>query len=167
MATLVDWILLYEGIPPEQLFANTRGQGTPIIINTLEDLAYYFKPGFGVTPLGGSGSGIQKYQLACSDLGSDLVAQTEVGYFSAQTDLGIYKWGASLLYPGTTQTVVDVLVGGESVLTDLIIIPAGEDLVEFTQDLTSYDIGTKFVINITEAGTGAKGLNVFASGAEL
>lgn len=54
-----SWVGIYDGVPPDVAFSSTGGKGTPIVIDTGTDTAYYAKPGSGVTPLAGSGSGSQ------------------------------------------------------------------------------------------------------------
>lgn len=56
MTSPVDWVRLYSGVPPATLFGNTRGQGTPIVIDQDADIAYYLHPSGEVRPLSGVAS---------------------------------------------------------------------------------------------------------------
>ena len=49
------WVVAWEGIPPEQAFGVTGGQGSPIVIDTLTNIPYYWLPGTGAVPLAGDG----------------------------------------------------------------------------------------------------------------
>jgi hypothetical protein len=52
MTTNVNWIIEHAGTPEASVFLNTRGQGTPIVIDVDTGTAYYYNPETGVQPLG-------------------------------------------------------------------------------------------------------------------
>jgi hypothetical protein len=151
------------------MFGNTRGYGTPIVIDYSSDIAYYLHPTEGVRPLGGGGSGLQNYQFSCSDLGSDLVATTDAGYFRTQTPVIFYRVRASLLYPSVSGAV-KLLIRNRD--TDEIIIgdfeiPAEAVTTESLELVTTeIDDDTIVVVDIIEPGIGAKGLIVALVGME-
>lgn len=50
------WVITHTGVPPAALFGNTRGDGTPIVINQSTSIAYYLKDGV-VTAFSSGGGG--------------------------------------------------------------------------------------------------------------
>jgi len=165
MAAGVAWVQLSDGVPLEAAFGNTRGQGTPIIIDTQTDSAYYNKPGLGVTRMGGAGSGIQKYQCSCSDLVTELLVQTAAAYFYLGGPLSIYKVVATLLVASTSGFVeAEIYIDGVSYTK--IQIPAGELSASIVGISQLFLEGARVTINVNIAGTNAKGLIIGLFGLE-
>lgn len=52
----------YSGVPPVEAFGTVDGKGTPIVIDTGTDTAYYLAPDNTVRPLAGGGSGTIGYE---------------------------------------------------------------------------------------------------------
>jgi hypothetical protein len=107
-----------------------------------------------------------KYQLACSDLTTDLATTTLAGSFHVQADFTALEVSASVDTVSTSGAVtIDVLVGGVSRLSTLLTIDANEN-TSYTAAVPAvfsnavFTRGQRVVIAITGAGTGARGLKV-------
>lgn len=105
-----------------------------------------------------------KYQLACSDLTTNLTTTTLAGSFHVQADFTALEVSASLDSVSTSGAVtIDVKVGGTSRLSTLLTIDANES-TSYTAAApavfsnAAFTKGDLVVVSITGAGTGAKGL---------
>ena len=107
-----------------------------------------------------------KYQLSCSDLTSDLVANPYAGYFRAQRALVLLQVRASVIEPSAIGPVqVDITAGGVPLLSTPITIDQGERssttaAVPAVLAITSIPDDTEFVVSIVNGGAGARGLIV-------
>lgn len=114
----------------------------------------------------GQVSSATKYQLSCSDLTSDLQANTEAAYFRIQRALILYDVRASLLQPSSSgQIEVSIKVNGVDILTGPLVIDEGEKTSETSSvqpalSVTSIPDDAEVVIGILQPGAGAKGLIV-------
>lgn len=108
------------------------------------------------------------YQLACSDLTTDLTTGTSVGYFRVNKACTIKEIRASLLTASSSGAVtVDVNVNGSTVLSTKLTIDQSEKTSTtaatpyvITYGATSLNSDDEVTIDIDGAGTGAKGLIV-------
>jgi hypothetical protein len=107
-----------------------------------------------------------KYQLACSDLTTNLATTALAGSFHVQADFTALEVSASVDTVSTSGAVtIDVLVGGVSRLSTLLTIDANEN-TSYTAAVPAvfsnavFTRGQRVVIAITGAGTGARGLKV-------
>jgi hypothetical protein len=107
-----------------------------------------------------------KYQLAGSDLTTDLTTTEFCGSFHVQADFTAIEVSASLDTPSTSGAVtLDVKVGGVSRLSTLLTVDANEQ-TSYTAAIPAaisnraFLRGQLVVYSITSAGTGAKGLKM-------
>ena len=114
---------------------------------------------------GQTGAG-PKYQLACSDLTTNLAVTALAGSFHVQADFTATEISASVDTVSTSGPVtIDVSVGGVSRLSTLLTIDANES-TSYTAAVPAVFSNTNFLkgqlvtISITTAGTGARGLKV-------
>ena len=118
----------------------------------------------------GAFTGATKYQLACSDLTSDLEATTEAAYFRVQRALTVVEVRASLLYPSVSGAVqIGLKANGVDMLAAPLTIDAGETTsttAASAAELTIESIpdDTEIVVEIIQPGAGAKGLIVSVLG---
>jgi hypothetical protein len=117
----------------------------------------------------GSGSGIQNYQFDCSDLGSDIVATTDAGYFRTQTAVSFSRVRGSLLYPSVTGPVeVEIRNRATNALVVSLSFAQGVETAETTTLLiTDFADNSILAANIITPGVGAKGLQMAMVGAEI
>jgi hypothetical protein len=105
-----------------------------------------------------------KYQLSCSDLVTELVADPNAAYFRVQKEFTLIEVRASLLVASTLGAVeINMLINGDPLLSTPITIDVNEKtsttaavLPELT--ITSIPDDAEIIIQIVEPGTGAKGL---------
>lgn len=111
-----------------------------------------------------------KYQIACSDLTSDLEVDVEAAYFRIQQRFRITEVRASVLETSTSGAItVDIEVNGTSIFTTKITIDEGETTsvtaatpyVLLTDTLEDDDI---VVVKIDAPGSGARALVVAIQG---
>lgn len=111
-----------------------------------------------------------KYQLACSDLTSDLEAEAFAGYFRAQRALELVEVRASVAEASASGPVeVDITVNGSPLLTGYLSIDQGEKTSTtatsgVTLAITSIPDDSEFIVSIINGGAGAKGLIVSVIG---
>lgn len=119
----------------------------------------------------GSVRGATKYQLACSDLTSDLEVNLEAGGFVVQRAFTLAEISAALLVQASSAGAVTVqlTVNGSPILSTPITIDEGE-VTSFTAavqpvaNVTVLPKGTVVVVQILAPGNGAKGLVVGLTG---
>ncbi len=111
-----------------------------------------------------------KYQLSCSDLTSDLVANPQAAYFRAQSPIAVTEVRASLLTASSSGAVtVRITVNGANLFTGLLQIDQGEKTSLTAAStpsllLTTIPDDAEVVIEIVSPGVGAKGLIVSIKG---
>lgn len=112
-----------------------------------------------------------KYQLACSDLTSDLEANPEAAFFTAQSALELVELHAAAeVQPSSSGPVtVQIYVNDAPILSTLLTIDEGErsSFTSATQPvmtLTTIPKGAQFRIEIVSPGFAAKGLIVAVRG---
>ena len=107
-----------------------------------------------------------KYQLACSDLTSDLEINPEAGYFRAQRQLTLLEVRASLIQASSAGVVrITIKVNGVPLLTTPLTLDAGERTSTTAATpaqlaITAIPDDAEFVVSIDAKGAGAKGLIV-------
>ena len=105
-----------------------------------------------------------KYQLACSDLTTDLTATASAGYFRTEGVTQVVGVRASLLTASTSGPVtVAVTANGSALLTGNLTIDQDEKTSTTaasapTLAITELADDTEIVVEIVSGGTGAKGL---------
>jgi hypothetical protein len=115
--------------------------------------------------------GATKYQLACSDLTSDLETGAQVAYFRVQRALIVSDVRASVFQASTSGPVeISITVNGANLLTGVLTIDANEtssttSSVPAVLAFTTIDDDAEVIIGITSPGTSAKGLIVSIIGA--
>lgn len=118
----------------------------------------------------GSFAGATKYQLACSDLTSDLEINAEAAYFDVQRLLTLTECRATVLQPSILGAVtVSATVNGVDLFSVPITIEQGEtsSITAAAQPelaITSIPDGARIVVSIDAPGSGAKGLIFSALG---
>lgn len=114
----------------------------------------------------GSVRGATKYQLACSDLTSDLETNLEAAYFRLQRAITVTGVRASVLQPSVAGAVtVQIQVNGVAMLSTPLTIDVGEkssttSAVPVQMSLTTLPDDAEIVVQILSPGAGAKGLIV-------
>ena len=111
-------------------------------------------------------TGATKYQLACSDLTSDLEVVSNVAYFRTQRDLTLWDLRASLLQASAAgQVQIGITVNGADLCSTPLTIDVGE-LTSTTAAtprvlaMTVIPDDAEVVVSIVACGAGAKGLIV-------
>lgn len=115
-----------------------------------------------------------KYQLSCSDLTSDLEVNDEAAYFHTQAELEqLTEARCSLLGASVSgAVVVDMVIGIDSILEQLIIIPEGKfssldsELQPRFKAPLALPNDTRIIIRIVEPGSQARGLIASVRGVE-
>jgi len=138
-----QWIVEYAGVPPASIFGSTRGQGTPLIIDTTTGTLYYYKSGVGVTALGGGGG----------------VTVLDEGVPLATTATGLDFVGAGVVASGAGATKTITIAGGGAgsvaqVAATLTGVPYGIQYAEKTVVDANILVGSKVIVgwgNITDA----------------
>lgn len=111
-----------------------------------------------------------KYQLACSDLTSDLEANPEAAYFEAQTAMELVELHASVIQASASgQVSVQIYVNEVALLSTPLTIDEGEDgsdtaAVAPVMAFTAVPKYSRFRVEIVGPGLGAKGLIVAVRG---
>jgi hypothetical protein len=112
----------------------------------------------------GNVSNAAKYQLSCSDLDTALTVKNDVNYFHVQRAFTALEARASLLTPSTSGAVtITMTVDGVALFSTPLTIDANETssttaAVPHVLAITDIPDNARIRINITGAGTGAKGL---------
>lgn len=107
-----------------------------------------------------------KYQLACSDLTTNLTATVLAGYFRTEGVMQVVGVRASVLTASTSGAVtVGIRANGTPMLTGNLSIDANEKTSTTaasapTLAITELADDTEIVVEIISGGTGAKGLIV-------
>ena len=114
----------------------------------------------------GTVTGATKYQLACSDLVTDLEVGDDVAYFRMQRSLTLSEVRASLIEASASGVVeIDITINGAAALSSPLYIDSGE-LTSTTAAspvvllITEVPDDAEVRINIVQAGAGARGLIV-------
>lgn len=114
----------------------------------------------------GNLTGATKYQLACSDLTSDLEATPEAAYFRTQRALTLVGVRASLLQASVSGPVqIGITVNGADLFVTPLTIDPGERTsttaaVPVELSLTEIPDDSEIIVAISAPGIGAKGLIV-------
>ncbi len=112
----------------------------------------------------GNLTGATKYQLSCSDLISDLSVANDVAYFHVQRAFTLNEVRATLLAGSTLGAVtITMTVDGVALFSTPLTIDVNETssftaAVPAVLAITAIPDNARVRINITSAGTGAKGL---------
>lgn len=112
----------------------------------------------------------EKYQIACSDLTSDLAIDPEAAYFRIQQPLIVSDVRASVLEASATGPVeIDIHVNGVSMFSTLLTIDQGETTsttaaVPAVISTTALPDDALIVVKITAPGVSARGLIVAIQG---
>jgi hypothetical protein len=121
-------------------------------------------------PDDGGGLGIFVVHLACSDLTSDLEVNSFAAYFRSPAAFSITGIRASLLVASSSGVVtVDIKLGGVSIFSTKLTIDQGEKTstaaaVPAVRTTSAIPSDGEVVVEITTAGTGARGLEVVLIG---
>ena len=112
----------------------------------------------------------EKYQIACSDLTSDLEVDPEAAYFRIQQALTVSEVRASVIEASASGAVeIDIEVNGVSMFSTPLTIDAGETTsvtaaVPAVLSTTSLPNDALILIKIDSPGAGARGLIVAIQG---
>lgn len=112
----------------------------------------------------GNLTGATKYQLSCSDLTSNLAVTNDVAYFRIQRALTLYDARASLITASTSGVVtITMTMNGAALFTTPLTIDVNEltsttAVTPMVLAITEIPDDALIRVNITVAGTGAKGL---------
>lgn len=112
-----------------------------------------------------------KYQLSCSDLTSDLEANPEAAFFTAQSALELVELHAAAeVQPSSSGAItIQIYVNDAPILSTLLTIDEGErssntSATQPVMTLTTIPKWAQFRIEIVSPGVGAKGLIVAVRG---
>lgn len=124
------WVVVRAGGIITADFTGTGGQGSPIVIDSTTNLAYYYKDGVGPTQIGGGGGGgnpTEAFVIACSDETTALTTGTAKVTFRMPYAFTISAVRASVTTaPTGALLTVDIKESGASILSTKITIDASE-----------------------------------------
>jgi hypothetical protein len=116
---------------------------------------------------------LTKYQLACSDLTSELATNPEAAYFRTQRAFALNAVRASLIEESATGAVeIDILMNDVSIFSTPLTIDEGETTsttaaVPYVLTTTEFPDDALVLIKIENPGAGARGLVVALQGADV
>ena len=116
---------------------------------------------------------LTKYQIACSDMTSELQINDEAAYFRTQRAFVVNAVRASLFEASATGSVeIDILVNGVSLFTTTLTIDQDETTsttaaVPYVLATTEIADDALVLIKILDPGVGARGLVVALQGADV
>lgn len=114
------WVGTYSGVPPAEAFSSTQGFGTPIIVNTVTGIGYYYQDGVGVTAINSPGaSGVSDHGALTGLLDDDHPqyhndARGDLRY----TPLSHKGLGGTTEHPIVTHTVAGFMDPADKILLD-------------------------------------------------